>query len=421
MAAHSGKTDRLTPARRRFFASSAALAAAGVLPAQARAGDTETSPLVPPWMQTQGRPVLSPVYGQPSAHEAGVGRIQFSGTPTNTSAASLTPLQNLHGIITPSGLVFERHHAGVPDIAPEQHRLLVHGMVKRPLVLTMDELMRFPAVSRLHFLECSGNTLTEWRKPAPTVQHTHGLLSCCEWTGVPLSTLLQEVGVDPGAAWILAEGADAAAMTRSVPMAKALDDALVVYAQNGEMLRPEQGYPLRLFLPGYEGNMSVKWLRRLKIGPEPFMTREETSKYTDLMPDGSARQFSFVMEAKSVIVRPSGTQHLKGAGSYEISGLAWTGHGRIRRVEVSTDGGHSWQDARLQEPVLPKCLTAFRLPWRWDGSPRILQSRATDETGYVQPTRGALIAARGVNSYYHYNGVQSWKIAADGGVENVHA
>jgi sulfane dehydrogenase subunit SoxC len=372
-------------------------------------------------MRTQGRPVLRPAYGQPSPHEAAVQRIQFAGTPTDTAAASLTPLQNLHGIITPSGLVFERHHAGVPDIVPDRHRLLLHGMVKRPLVFTMDELARFPSVSRLHFLECSGNTLTEWKKPAATVQHTHGLLSCCEWTGVPLATLLEEVGMEPDVRWILAEGADAAAMTRSVPLEKALDDALVVYAQNGEMLRPEQGYPLRLFLPGFEGNMSVKWLRRLKLGREPFMTREETAKYTDLMPDGSARQFTFVMEAKSVIVRPSGAQQLKAPGRYEISGLAWTGRGRIRRVEVSVDGGRSWREARLEEPVLPKCLTAFRLPWRWDGSPAVLQSRATDETGYVQPTRDALVAARGVNSYYHYNGIQSWRVTERGSVENAHA
>jgi len=412
--------DTRSPARRRFVAGSVALAAGGALTTSAR-GAEQPSELVPPWMRTQGRPVLSPAYGQPSAHEAAVRRIQFAGTPTDTAAASLTPLQHLHGIITPSGLVFERHHAGVPDIVPERHRLLVHGLVKRPLVFTLDELMRFPAVSRMHFLECSGNTLTEWKKPAPTVQHTHGLLSCCEWTGVPLATVLDEVGITPDARWILAEGADAAAMTRSVPLEKALDDALLVYAQNGEMLRPEQGYPLRLFLPGFEGNMSVKWLRRLKLGREPFMTREETAKYTDLMPDGSARQFTFVMEAKSVIVRPSGAQQLKGPGHYEISGLAWSGRGRIRRVEVSVDGGRTWRDARLEEPVLPKCLTAFRLPWHWDGSPAVLQSRAIDETGYLQPTRDALVTARGVNSYYHYNGIQSWRVTERGSVENAHA
>jgi len=337
------------------------------------------------------------------------------------TAASLTPLQHQHGIVTPSGLVFERHHAGVPDIPPERHRLLVHGMVERPLAFTMDDVTRFPSVSRFHFLECSGNSAGEWKRKGSNVQVTHGLLSCCEWTGVPVALILQEAGIDPRAKWLLAEGADAAAMTRSVPLDKALDDALLVYAQNGEMLRPEQGYPLRLLLPGFEGNMSVKWLRRLKLGDQPFMTREETSKYTDLMPDGSARQFTFVMETKSVIVRPSGGQTIRSPGFVEIQGYAWSGHGQIRRVDVSVDSGRTWREAQLQEPVLSKCLTLFRMPWKWDGAPAVLQSRAVDETGYVQPSRSALLAARGTESYYHYNGIQSWRVGSDGTVENVHA
>jgi sulfane dehydrogenase subunit SoxC len=420
MAINSISKRSLLSARRAFWVRSSALLAAGMLPASrvARAGDDA---LIPDSMHAQGRPVVSPAYGQPSAHEAGVVRAAFPGTPTTTSAASLTPLHRLHGIITPNGLVFERHHAGVPDIAPERHRLLVHGMVERPLLFSMDDLMRLPAVSRFHFLECSGNSQSEWKAAADTVQRSHGLLSCCEWTGVPLSVILDEVGVQPGAAWLLAEGADAAAMTRSVPLDKALDDALLVYAQNGEMLRPEQGYPLRLFLPGFEGNANVKWLRRLKVGSAPFMTREETSKYTDLMPDGTARQFTFVMEAKSVIVRPSGGQTLSGAGFHQIFGFAWSGRGRIRRVEVSVDGGRVWQEARLEQPVLPKCLTAFRMPWRWDGAPAVLQSRALDETGYLQPTREELIAARGMNSYYHYNAVHGWKVGAGGAVTHAHA
>ena len=233
--------------------------------------------------------------------------------------------------------------------------------------------------------------------------------------------ILQEAGIDPRAKWLLAEGADAAAMTRSGPLDKALDDALLVYAQNGEMLRPEQGYPLRLLLPGFEGNMNIKWLRRLKLGEQPFMTREETSKYTDLMPDGTARQFTFVMEAKSVIVRPSGGQTVRSRGFVEIQGYAWSGRGRILRLDVSVDGGRTWRAAQLQEPVLSKCLTAFRMPWQWDGEPAVLQSRAVDETGYVQPSRSALLAARGSESYYHYNGIQSWRVASDGSVENVHA
>jgi sulfane dehydrogenase subunit SoxC len=245
------------------------------------------------------------------------------------------------------------------------------------------------------------------------------LLSCCEWTGILLSTLLAEVGVQNAARWILAEGSDAAAMTRSIPIDKAWDDAILAYAQNGERLRPEQGYPLRLFLPGFEGNMSVKWLRRLKLGDQPFESREETSKYTDLMPDGKARQFTFVMEAKSVITRPAGGQQLRGLGFHEIAGLAWSGRGRIHRVDVSTDGGASWRSAALQEPVLPKCLTRFRLPWNWDGGPALLQSRAVDETGYVQPPRAALVDVRGVNSGYHFNGIQSWQISLDGAISNV--
>ncbi|MEA2738883.1 MAG: sulfane dehydrogenase subunit SoxC, partial [Acetobacteraceae bacterium] len=255
-------------------------------------------------------------------------------------------------------------------------------------------------------------------KPSWTPQDTHGLLSCCEWTGVPLSTLLAEVGAQPTARWILAEGADAAGLTRSIPIEKAYDDAIVAYAQNGERLRPEQGYPLRLLLPGFEGNMNIKWLRRLKFGDQPFETREETSKYTELLPNGKARQFNFVMDAKSVITRPAGGQQLRDPGFHEITGLAWSGRGRIQRVDVSTDGGASWKMATLQEPVLSKCLTRFRLPWTWDGGPASLQSRAVDETGYVQPTREALLDVRGVNAYYHFNGVQTWRIAQGGAVTN---
>ncbi len=366
--------------RRRFLRQSAGLAAASLAPSAARTADgaaeSALPDLIPQWTKAQGRPILSPPYGEPSSHESGVVRIPIPGRVNTTTAASLTPLQAMRGIITPNGLVFERHHGGVPDIAPEHHRLLVHGLVERPLTFSMADLMRFPSVSRMHFLECSGNTAGEWGGLGKTVQVTHGLLSCCEWTGVPLAIVLQEAGIDPRAQWLLAEGADAAAMTRSVPMDKALDDALLVYAQNGEMLRSEQGYPLRLLLPGFEGNMSVKWLRRIKLGKAPFMTREETSKYTDLMPDGTARQFTHLMEAKSVILRPSGGQHVPGPGFVEIQGLAWSGRGRISRVDVSIDGGRSWRQAQLQEPVLSKCLTAFRLPWRWDGTPAILQSRA---------------------------------------------
>ena len=408
--------------RRRFLGRAAAGAVGGGLFARgALAQGGNVPPNVPAWMLEQGQDVNAQPYGLPDESQKGVVKLR---RPSNTGGEglSLTPLQSLHGIITPTGLAFERHHAGVPKIAPDQHRLVLHGLVKRPLVFTMDDLVRFPSQSHIYFLECSGNGSREWRAPvAKTIQESHGLLSCCEWTGVPLATLLDEAGVLPEAKWILAEGADAAAMTRSLPLAKALEDALIVYAQNGEMLRPQQGFPVRLFVPGWEGNISVKWLRRLKVGDSPFFTHEETARYTDLMADGSAREFTLFMEAKSVITSPSSGQELKGPGFREITGLAWTGAGRIKRVEVSVDGGRSWQQARLQEPVLSRALTRFHLPWRWDGSPAILQSRAIDETGYVQPKLSDLVKLRGVNSRYHNNSIQSFAVSPAGKVTNVHA
>jgi sulfane dehydrogenase subunit SoxC len=287
------------------------------------------------------------------------------------------------------------------------------------MIFSVADIMRFPAASRICFLECSGNT-QNWGDPKPefTVQDTHGLLSCAEWTGASLKEVLGEVGVKSAARWMLAEGADAGAMTRSIPIEKVFDDALLVYAQNGERLRPEQGYPLRLLLPGYEGNTNVKWLRRLKFGAEPWQTREETSTYTWIMPDGVTRQFNFVMEAKSVITSPSGGQKLRDHGFHEISGLAWSGRGRIAKVDVSFDGGQTWTAAALQEPILPKCLTRFRAPWRWSGEAAVLTSRATDETGYVQPSRDELLKQRDKRSYYHYNGMQRWRVSEDGGISN---
>lgn len=401
--------------RRRFFQT--AVLGAGVPTMRLE----NLPPHVPRWMRIPGAPITDGSYGVPSEHERSVVRRMSDRTATALSSWSFTPLQDLHGIITPNGLIFERHHSGVPDINPAEHRLMIHGLVKRPLMFTMDDLLRFPSVSRIHFLECSGNGGTEWNAPTgKSVQQTHGLLSCCEWTGVPLGSVLDEAGVDPTALWILAEGADAGAMSRSIPIEKALDDALLVYAQNGERLRPEQGYPLRLFLPGFEGNASVKWLRRLKLGAQPFQTREETAKYTDLMPNGEARQFTFVMECKSVITSPSGGQRLVHKGACPIMGLAWTGRGRIKRVEVSVDGGRTWQSTRLQEPVLDKALTRFQCPWHWDGGHATLQSRATDDSGYVQPTRVQLIATRGAHSVYHNNSIQSWRVLPTGDVINVH-
>jgi len=417
-----GMFDGLT--RRGLLAGGAslggALLGAGAAGAEAPPGAAQ-HPVPDAPERVQGRPVLdSGGYGARSQFESEV-RWRY---PTATALASwsMTPLASGHGIVTPSGLHFERHHAGIPTIDPREHALVLHGLVERPMRFTMDDLRRMPAESRIHFIECSGNTLTEWEAPTlRTVQGTHGLTSTSEWTGVRLSRVLEMAGLSDGAAWILAEGADAAVMTRSIPVGKAMDDAILAYAQNGEALRPEQGYPLRLLLPGFEGNMNIKWLRRLEVSDRPFMTREETSKYTDLMPDGTARQFTFEMDAKSVVTFPSGAMTLPRPGFYEITGLAWSGRGRIVRVEVSTDGGATWRDAELQEPVLSRSHTRFRLPWTWSGAPAVLQSRATDETGYVQPTRDALVAARGTDSVYHLNAIQSWRIDAGGEVTNVHA
>ena len=358
----------------------------------------------------------------PGALASGYGsRSRFEQSQRLTKAQrSRTPLQDLHGIITPSALHFERHHNGVPLIDPSRHRLLVHGLVKRPMIFSIEELKRFPATSRLVFVECSGNSGKEWKGPkGKTVQEIHGLTSTSEWTGVQLSTVLQEAQLKPEAMWMLAEGSDAAAMTRSLPLDQVMDEALLCYAQNGESLRPEQGYPLRLLLPGWEGNTCIKWLRRLKLVSAPLMTREETSKYTDLMADGTARQFTFEMEAKSVITSPSGGQQLKEKGFVEIRGLAWSGRGIIKKVEVSVDGGKNWKEAQLQKPIFQKCHTRFRYCWHWSGEETILQSRCTDETGYQQPTLKQLINVRGTNSYYHNNAIQSWKIDEDGTVHNV--
>jgi sulfane dehydrogenase subunit SoxC len=293
-------------------------------------------------------------------------------------------------------------------------------MVDRPMVFKMADLMRYPSVSRIHFLECSGNgggAYNRDRMPTEvTVQALDGLLSTSEWTGVPLSWMLREVGVRQGASWILAEGADAAMMSRSVPLDKALDDAFLAYGQSGERIRPEQGYPVRLFLPGWEGNANVKWLSRIEVTDRPTMTRDETSKYTDPLRGGTARQFSFVMDAKSVITFPSYPYVLPERGWWEIKGLAWSGRGRITRVEVSTDGGQRWVDAELQGPVLPKASVRFRHLWDWNGSEALILSRATDETGYVQPSVHQLWEARGENTSYHQNHQRAWKVAATGEV-----
>jgi sulfane dehydrogenase subunit SoxC len=407
--------------RRRLLQGAAILGVA----ANARGEDDLSKnlpPNVPTWSRTLGAPILASPYGVPSKYEANVRRRESPGlTRTPHSSVSFTPLQNLFGIITPSGLHFERHHAGMPEIDPHQHRLMIHGLVANPRLYTMDDIVRFPSVSRIHFIECGANTGMEWARVAvPTVQYSHGMLSCSEWTGVLLSTLLDEAGIDRRKAkFVLAEGADGASLTRTIPLANALDDVIVAYAQNGEMLRPEQGYPLRLVVPGIQGVSSVKWLRRIEAGDQPWNTREESLHYVDLMPDGIHRQYTWIQEAKSVITAPSGGQVLLDRGYHEITGLAWSGRGKVKRVDVSTDGGRNWRTARLQEPVLTKALTRFRIDWSWDGNPALLQSRAMDDTGYVQPMIRQLRAVRGTRSIYHNNAIQTWRVDATGEVSNV--
>ncbi len=395
--------------RRRFLAAGAAFLGATAFPS---AGE-DVAP---------GRRLGAPLraYGERSPFDRAV---RTWSTPLPDTGSARAPLQDLYGAVTPAALHFERLHAGVPNIDPRRHEVLIHGLVDRPLVFTMQDLLRFPAVSRFHFIECAGNSGEEQAgTPGADPQQSHGLVSGSQWTGVPLRLLLEQAGIRRGAEWVLAEGMDACRMARSIPLDKALDDVLVAYGQNGGALRPEQGYPLRLVVPGWEGNVNVKWLGRLHVREGPAMTREEAVVYTDLMPDGTARHFTFVMEAKSVITRPAGGQRLATRGWQQITGLAWSGRGRIGRVEISTDGGATWRDAELDEPVLPKALTSFSLSWRWDGGEAALQSRCTDETGYVQPTREALLRVRGLHpgpdGFNHYNGIKTWYVHRDGTVRD---
>jgi sulfane dehydrogenase subunit SoxC len=398
------------PSRRQLLQMGAAVG--GSLLAGQRALALETDP------RKLGEP-LGP-YSERSPFEKAVRWRRESKTPETGS--SFTPLHDSVGGVTPSALHYERHHAGIPTIDPAKHRLVIHGLVDRPLSISMAEIRRLPSVTRLMVLECGGNSAGEWAAAAGAdVQRSYGLVSGSEWTGVPLSLLLAEAGVQPRASWVIAEGADACRMMRSIPLAKALENSLLAYGQNGEAMRPAQGYPLRLINPGWEGNTNVKWLHSLRLTDQPYMARDETSKYSDLMPDGKARIFTYAMEAKSVITFPSGGQTLPARGLYELTGLAWSGRGRIERVEVTIDGGRTWVQAALHEPRLPIALTRFRLAWRFDGQDALIASRAIDETGYVQPTRAALIAARGTNSIYHYNGIKFWNVRADGTVTNVEA
>jgi sulfane dehydrogenase subunit SoxC len=409
------------PGRRNFLAKGAAVAGVAASAGLAQ-GASAQSLAGQAWERSYGSAFTG--YGQPSRFEQPVLRhlARPYGDLAPGTGAALTPIESLEGIITPSSLHNTRSHSGIPDIDPEQHQLLLHGLVGRELGFTMDALWRYPMTTRTYFVECAGNS-NRALAPQPAqvpAGAIHGNISCSEWTGVPLRMLLEEAGIKPEAKWLLAEGADSAHMSRSVPMDKALDDAMIALYQNGERLRPEQGYPVRLLLPGWEGNMSVKWLRRLKATIGPTHTKDETSKYTDLLPDGRAEQFSFEMGVKSVITKPSSTMKLPRTGFYEISGIAWSGAGRIRKVEVSADGGASWVEAALTGEERSKCLVRFRTPWEWNGKEAVLLSRATDEKGQVQPTRKAWQVKYAAAMIYHNNSIVSWAVGSDGSVKNVY-
>jgi len=404
--------------RRHFLKRGAALAgltAAGIRVANSQAPGAESSEAGTKDLRQYGDRSRFEKWGRSLVSAAG--------------AASLTPLQDSMGIITPSALHFvvSRYRNSPPDIDPAQHQLMIHGMVDRPLIFTLDELKRLPSVSRIHFIECGGNSSPRLRRDAQTVQQTHGWTSCSEWTGVSLSLLLKEAGVQKGATWLVAESADAGKHTKSIPMEKAMDDVLVVYGQNGEAIRPQQGYPLRLLVPGWEGVSNVKWLRRIKVVDQPYMTKSEITAYTQPRPSlkGKARWFDFAMRVKSVITRPSGGHMLPGPGFYEITGLAWSGQGAIRRVEVSTDGGRTWNEAQLQGPIHRIAHTRFHFPWQWKGEETVLLSRSTDDVGDVQPTLSDLATIWGVQPDYfktafpeHFNPIQPWKVNSDGSVRD---
>jgi sulfane dehydrogenase subunit SoxC len=375
----------------------------------------------PASMKTPGAPFST--YGMPSHWRRNIKRAIANPPGRPGTGISRTPLEMLEGSITPNGLHFERHHNGVPDIDPDQHELVIHGLVKRPLAFSLDALMRYPMESHVRFVECAGNSggLTAPEPAQQSAGSLHGLLSCSEWTGVPLSVLLAEAGVDPKAQWVLAEGADAAGMSRSVPLWKCTQDAMIALYQNGEPLRAENGFPMRLLLPGFQGNINVKWLRRLKLMAAPVYTKDETSRYSELMPDGKARIFMLQLGVKSVITRPSLGLTMRGPGVYEISGVAWSGAGRIAKVEVSADGGKSWALAQLGELNPSKGVTRFRLPWAWSGQPAVLMSRAVDETGAVQPARKVWMAQYAPGQSYHFNAMTSWGVDASGKVSHVYA
>ena len=419
------RSDQPKDASRRDLLRSGLIAGGAVIAGASAVRAAESEKViteVQDWAQALGDGVDARPYGMPSPFEKEVVRRDVSWlTASPQSSVNFTPLHNLEGIITPNGLCFERHHGGIAEIDPAKHRLMINGLVERPLVFTMEDIKRFPRENHVFFLECAANSGMEWRGAQLNgCQFTHGMVHNVMYTGVRLSRVLEEAGLKTNAKWLMPEGADSAGMNRSVPIEKALDDCLIAYAMNGEALRPEQGYPLRLVVPGWEGNMWVKWLRRIEVGDQPWHTREETSKYTDLLEGGKARRFTWVMDCKSVITNPSPQAPLNHKKGFTVlSGLAWSGRGTIERVDVTIDGGKNWQTARLDGPSMSKSLHRFYYEFDWDGSPLLLQSRAIDSEGDIQPTKDELRQVRGFNSIYHNNGIQTWHVKASGEVENV--
>lgn len=414
------------PSRRDLFGLAAGLV--GGLTVGAAAASTPAPPAAPaggggptPPDALPPLPDATRVMGQPSTPTSPRSAFEEAGATTSghgkVAGTTFAPLQRFSGTLTPTDLQFQRHHGGIAQVDPRTYRLLLHGLVERPLQFSLDELRRFPSVSRVHFVECAGNGRKAYRAPAPDLlpQNIDGQLNNVEWTGVELGRVLAEAGVKPEADWLLVEGGDASVMTRSLPMKKALDDCLLAWASNGEALRPAHGYPLRLVVPGYEANLFIKWIRRIEAKIGPSMTRDETADYTDPLPGDKARQFSFVMDAKSIILSPSHPMQLT-PGFWPISGLAWSGRGKVARVDVSTDGGKTWHEAALQGANTGKAAVRFEHLWTWDGAPTTLMSRCIDETGYVQPTYAEFVAVRGKGTDYHFNPIRSWRVAADGAV-----
>ncbi len=422
------ENDRRSFLKKSMLYSTAAVATIGGVATKANAeyqvNPNNLPPNNPEWGLKWGRDTNHAPYGSPSRYEKHVVRREVPWlTADKKASVSFTPWQDLKGIIVPNGLHFTRCHGGVIDINPKEYRLLIHGLVDKEVVLTLEDIKRYPSVTRIHSFECAANSGMDYRGPnLNSLQATYGMVACSEWTGVPLKTILEDIGLKPEAKWMFPEGSDPAGVGRSIPIGKVLDDAMLVYAQNGEALRPEQGYPIRLFLPGWEGVMQIKWLRRLKFDTKSWMVREESTKYTMLMPDGHAMMYNWAFNAKSVITSPCPERDWTKVkkGPIMIEGIAWSGKGTIKHVDVSLDGGKTWKEAEFTSVQLPKAVTRFQFKTEWNGEPMLIQSRATDDTGYTQPTTTQLRAARGKEPIYHRNAIQTWEVKANGEVFNAH-